>query len=276
VRLKSSSANVQLAGTLEIAGQVNNPYILGEVDASRGTYRIDLGMLKRTFRVDSGTVRVAGTKDQAASLDIYASYVVRGNENDASRDVRIDAHLTGSSTAPQLELSSDLGSGVGQSELISYLIFGSPSFMLDGQGSSTVKSATAALVPSLGGLLEGVLGTMLPFFNSLQVTTVAGNGPQNLVASPLDGVLNSFAITGGRQVGADGFLNISGGRCGGSRLASTQSPSGWAGVSMEYRPRLGIGAIASIDPGPSPCNSVGALSRVYQVGLDVFREFRWK
>ena len=276
VRLKSSAANVQLGGTIEIAGQVNNPYLLGEVDASRGTYRVDLGMLKRTFRVDSGTVRVAGTKDQAASLDIYASYLVRGNESDASRDVRIDAHLTGFSTAPQLDLSSDLGSGVGDSEIISYLIFGSPSFMLDGQGSSTVKTATAALVPSLGGLLEGVLGSMLPFFSSLQVTTVAGNGPQNLMASPLDGVLNSFGISGGRQIGADGFLTLSGGRCSGSQLASTQSPSGWFGASLEYRPRLGFGATASIDPGPSPCNSVGRLSRVYQIGLDVFREFRWR
>lgn len=276
VRLKSSAANVQLAGNVEIAGQVNNPYLLGEVDASRGTYRIDLNVLKRTFRVDSGTVRVAGTKDQPASLDIYASYLVRGNESDASRDVRIDAHLSGLSTAPRLELSSDLGSGVGQSEIISYLIFGSPSFQLDGQGSSTVKTATAALVPSFGGVLEGVLGTMLPFFSSLQVTTVAGSGPQSLAANPIDGLLNSFAITGGRQIGADGWLNLSGGVCRGSRLASTQSPSGWFGASVEYRPRLSIGAVASIDPGPSPCNSVGRLSRVYQVGLDVFREFRWR
>lgn len=276
VRLKSSAANVQLAGTIEIAGQVNNPYLLGEVDASRGTYRIDLNVLKRTFRVDSGTVRVAGTKDQAASLDIYASYLVRGNENDASRDVRIDAHLTGLSSAPRLELTSDLGAGVGQSEIISYLIFGSPSFQLDGQGSSTVRTATAALVPSFGGVLEGVLGTMLPFFSSLQVTTVAGSGPQSLAANPIDGLLNSFAITGGRQIGADGWLNLSGGVCRGSRIASTQSPSGWLGASVEYRPRLGIGAAASIDPGPSPCNSVGRLSRVYQVGLDVFREFRWR
>ncbi len=276
VRLKSKEANVQLAGTVELAGQIDNPYLLGEVDASRGTYRLDLKALKRTFRVDSGVVRVAGTKDQPASLDIFASYVVRGNESDASRDVRIDAHLSGLSNAPNLELSSDLGAGVGQSEIISYLIFGSPSFALDGQGSQTVKTATAALVPSIGGVLEGVLGTMLPFFSSLQVTTVAGNGPQSLVTNPIDGLLNSFAITGGRQVGADGFLNLSGGVCRGSRLASTQSPSGWAGASIEYRPRLGIGAVASIDPGPSPCSSVGRLSRVYQVGLDVFREFRWR
>ena len=276
VRLKSREANVQLSGTVELAGQANNPYILGEIDASRGTYRLDLSILKRTFRVDSGLVRIAGTKDQPAALNIWTSYLVRSNDENDARDVHITAHLSGLSSAPRLDLSSDLGNAVAQSEIISYLVFGSPSFALDGQQSNAVKTATAALVPSLGGLLEGVLGTVFPFFSSLQVTTVAGSGPQNIVTSPLDGLLNSFAITGGRQIGTDAFLNLSGGVCRGSRLASTQSPSGWFGVAAEYRPRLGLGAAASMEPGSSPCSGVGRFSRTYQVGFDLFREFRWK
>ena len=271
VRLRSRDANVKLAGDVEINGPVVNPYVSGEIFADRGTYRVNLGVLKRTFRVDSGTVRLAGDlKEKPASLDIWTSYRVRRPDLD---DVSIVAHLTGTPDAPRLELSSpDLGSAVAQSEIISYLIFGAPSFALDGRpGRSTVGTATAALVPSIGGVLEGFLGTLLPFFNSLQVATIAGSGPQNLTVNPLDGLLNSFALIAGRQVGADGFLNLSGGVCRGSQLASAQSPPSWAGISAEYRPKYRLSAVASFDPGSSPCNGLGR----YQFGLDLFREFKF-
>jgi translocation and assembly module TamB len=275
VRLKSAAANVQLSGSLEILGQVSNPFVYGEIQANRGTYRIDLSVLKRTFRVDSGLVRLAGPiRDVPATLDIWTSYLVRQADKG---DVQIVAHLTGTTDSPRLELgSADLGTSAAQSEIISYLIFGSPSFAIDGGGSSTVKTATAALVPSLGGVLEGVLGSLLPFFNSLQVTTVAGSGPQSLTTNPLDGLLNSFALTAGRQLGSDTFLNISGGVCRGSRIASAQSLPAWFGLSAEYRPKAKVGVIASMDPGSSPCSRSGRFLDVYQFGVDVFRDWRFK
>jgi hypothetical protein len=272
VRLKSREASVQLTGVLEVGGEITNPYISGEILADRGTYRVDLGLLKRTFRVDSGLVRVAGTRETPVALDIWTSYLVRSQDRD---DVKIVAHVTGSTLAPHLELSSaDLGTGSSQSEIISYLVFGSPTFGLDGQGGSAVKTATAALVPSLGGVLEGTLGTLLPFLSSLQVTTVAGNGPQSLAASPLDGLLNSFALTAGRQLGSDTFLSLSAGMCRGSRLSSASSTSGWFGLGAEYRPHRGPGVALSMDPGASPCNRVGKFLDVYQFGVDLVRE--WK
>ncbi len=275
VRLKSQAANVQLGGSLEILGQVSNPFVYGEIQANRGTYRIDLSVLKRTFRVDSGLVRLAGPiRDVPATLDIWTSYLVRQADKG---DVQIVAHLTGTTDSPRLELgSADLGTSAAQSEIISYLIFGSPSFALDGQGSSTVKTATAALVPSLGGVLEGVLGSLLPFFNSLQVTTVAGSGPQSLTTNPLDGLLNSFALTAGRQVGSDAFLNVSGGVCRGSRVASTQSLPAWFGLSAEYRPKAKLSVVAAMDPGSSPCSRSGRFLDVYQFGVDVFRDWKFK
>ena len=272
VRLRSRDANVQLSGTIEAEGPLRRPYVSGEFSADRGTYRVDLGVLKRTFRVDSGTVWVEGTVREPAALDIWSSYVVRTAERD---DVIIGARVTGTTDAPRLELRSSAdGSTLAQSEIISYLIFGSPSFGLDGQGQSTVRTATAALVPSLGGVLEGVLGTLLPFFSSLQVTTVAGAGPQSLTTNPLDGLLSSYALTAGRQVGTDAFLSLSAGRCSGSRVSSTQSPSVWFGVAAEYRPKRTLGAAISVDPGSAPCNRVGRFSEVYQFGLDLFREWR--
>jgi autotransporter translocation and assembly factor TamB len=272
VRLKSKAANVHLTGEVEVSGTMANPFVDGEIYADRGTYQVDLGPLKRTFRVDSGTVLVAGRRDIPAIIDLWTSYVVRGVQGLTQQDITITAHLTGTSDHPTLALgSSDLGTAVAQSELISYLIFGAPSFASGGQGISIQGSATAVLVPSLGGVVEGFLGSVFPFFSSLQVSTVAGNGPQNLTTNPLDGLLNGFALTAGRQMGTESWLTLSGGVCGGSRLASTQSPPGWGSVAAEYRPKNRLSAVASFEPVGSACNGVGR----YQFGLDLFRDWKY-
>lgn len=271
VRLKSRDANVQLTGDVELFGPLDKPWISGSVSATRGTYRVDLGVIKRTFRVDSGSVILEGTSDTPAALDIYASYTVRRADED---DIHIGAHVYGTSGKPRLDLSSDLGSATAQSEIISYLVFGQSTFGLDPGRQSTVRTATAALVPSLGGLLEGALGTLLPFFSTLQVSTVAGDGPQNVVANPLEGVLNSFAVTGGRQIGTDSFFSVSGGVCRGSHVSSTESAPFWTGASFEYRPKRTVGAAFTIDPGPAPCSRAGTLGDTYQLGLDL--SYEWK
>lgn len=268
VRLKSADANVQLTGSVEVAGDLTNPYISGEVLATRGTYRVDLGVIKRSFRVDSGIVRIAGTKDNPASLDIWTSYLVRRVDLE---DIKISAHLAGTTDAPRLELlSNDAGATLAQGEIISYLIFGAPSFAVGGQYGQT---AYAAILPTIGGFFEGALGSVFPFFSSLQVTTRQSNVPQNL-ATGLDALINSLAITGERRIGASGFGTVSFGVCRGTRAAAAQSTGGWFGITAEYRPKGEYSVVASLDPGPSPCTAVGRISDIYQLGFDVFKE--WK
>jgi translocation and assembly module TamB len=273
VRLQSKDANVQLSGQLELGGDLKDPYLSGEILANRGTYRVDLGALKRTFRVDSGVVRVAGTLPIVAGLDIWTSYLVRRPSQD---DITVGAHLTGTTDDLRLDLSSTTGGvTLAQSEIISYLLFGAPSFALDGQSQTTLKTATAAFLPTLGSTLESALGTVFPFFNSLQVSTVAGsNTYANLTSNPIDALLNNLAITGGRRVGGDGFLNLSAGLCRGARASAAQSSSMWFGIAAEYRPKQGVAAVASMDPGTNPCGTIGTLSQSYQFGLDLFKE--WK
>lgn len=272
VRLKSREANVQLTGAVELIGALDRPWISGMLQATRGTYRVDLGVLKRTFRVDSGTVIVEGTSDDPAVLDIRTSYTVRRAGED---DVKIGAHVYGTTDRPRLDLSSDLGSATAQSEVISYLVFGKPSFQAPQSRQATERTATAAIVPSLGGWLEGLLGTVLPFFNTLQVTTVASDDPRISFQNPLEGLLSSVAVTGGRQVGTDTFFSISAGTCSGSRVASTGNVPLWLGAAAEYRPRRSLGAAISVDPGPAPCSRVGAFADTYQVGFDLLYEWRF-
>ncbi|MDH5233364.1 MAG: translocation/assembly module TamB domain-containing protein [Gemmatimonadota bacterium] len=272
VRLRSAEANVQLTGDVAVTGTLSDPSARGEIQATRGTYRLDLGPLQRTFHVDSGVVRLNGPLDIPPALDIHTSYLVRQADRE---DVTIGARLTGTVREPRLVLSSaDLGSTASETEIISYLLFGSPSFALDNNGTWAVRTATAALVPSLGGAVERALGGRIPFISELQVTTVAGNSPTDFTLNSFEGLLNSLALTAGSQVGTDSYLNVSAGVCRGENRAAS-SLARWFGVAVEYRPREKLSAVLSLNPGSAPCNRVGTFSQIYQFGLDLYRDWRW-
>ena len=272
VRLRSPEANVQLTGDIAVTGTLSDPNVRGDILATRGTYRLDLGPLQRTFHVDSGVVRMNGPTDIPATLDIHTSYLVRQAERD---DVKIGARLIGTVREPRLVLSSgDLGSTASETEIISYLLFGAPSFALDNNGTWAVRTATAALVPSLGGAVERALGGRLPFISDLQVTTVAGNSPTDFTLNSFEGLLNSLALTAGTQLGTDSYLNFSGGVCRGENRAAS-SPARWFGIAVEYRPLDRLSALLSLNPGSTPCNRVGTFSQIYQFGLDLYRDWRW-
>ncbi|HVZ47646.1 MAG TPA: translocation/assembly module TamB domain-containing protein, partial [Gemmatimonadaceae bacterium] len=274
VRLKSKEANVQLAGGVELFGALNRPWISGSVQATRGTYRVDLGPLSRTFRVDSGVVILEGTSDVPPALDIHTSYIVK--QPNSTDDVKIGAHLYGTTDRPRLDLSSDLGSAASQSEIISYLVFGKPSFAVPEGTGAAAQTAYDAVVPSiLGGYLESLLSTVLPFFNTLQVTAVGRDDPRFSISNPIENLLNSFAVTGGRQIGTDTFLTLTTGVCTGSSVSTTNASPIWFGTSAEYRPKRSIGAAISIDPGPAPCSRVVAAGDAYQLGFDLLYDWRF-
>ncbi len=272
VRLRSPEANVQLTGEVAAAGTLDEPDVRGEIFAARGTFRLDLGLLQRTFQVDSGLVRLNGPLSIPPTLDIHTSYTVRQADRE---DVKIGARLTGAVDSPRLVLSSgDLGTTASETEIISYLLFGAPSFVLDGQSASAVRLATAALVPSLGGAAERALGARLPFLSELQVVTVAGDTPRDFTLNSFEGLLNSFALTAGTQVGTDSYLRLSGGVCRGENRAAQSLPA-WFGITGEYRPRERLSAELSLTPGSAPCNRIGTFSQIYQLGLDLYKDWRW-
>jgi translocation and assembly module TamB len=278
VRLRSAEMNVQLTGEFEVAGTLEAPDVQGEIQATRGSYRLNLGLLQRTFQVDSGVVRLDGvmrpdgTSDNPPRIDIHASYLVRQADRE---DVRIGARITGTTQEPVVTLAStDLGTTANETEIISYMLFGAPSFALDDRSSSAVRAATAALVPSLGGAVETLLGGQVPWIDDLQVTTVAGDSPSDFSLNSFEGLLNSFALMAGKQVGPDGYLSMSTGVCRGENRAARSLPM-WFGFTAEYRPRERLSAQLSLSPGSSPCNRIGTINQIYQVGLDLFRDWRW-
>ena len=272
VRLRSPEANVQLTGEVAVVGTLDSPDVRGEIFAERGSYRLNLGVLQRTFQVDSGLVRMNGPLSIPPSLDIFTSYTVRQAQRE---DVHITARINGTVAQPRLTLgSTDLGTTASDTEIISYLLFGAPTFVLDGQRGSAVRLATAALIPSLGGAAERALGARLPFLSELQVVTVAGDSPSDFTLNSFEGLLNSFALTAGTQLGTDSYLRLSTGVCRGENRAAQSLPA-WFGIAGEYRPRERLSAVVSLTPGSAPCNRIGTFAQIYQLGLDLYKDWRW-
>ncbi|MCU0636499.1 MAG: translocation/assembly module TamB, partial [Gemmatimonadaceae bacterium] len=241
----------------------------GELTAQRGLYRLDLGVVRRTFDVDSGRVRFFGAQAIAPRIDVYASHDVR---QASGGEVTVRAHIAGTLERPTLTLSTDdaLGGRVPDTEVISLLLFGAPTFALDGTSRNTVQSVTNVLLPSVGGFVEGALGRLLPVFNTVQLTTAGGGTGQ---ASTRFDLLNNVALSAGKQIGDRTFFRLNSGICRGTADAA-RDLTPWLGLAVEYRLSSTLSIQASADPGTAPCSRVGtdALSRL-QFGLDLFHNW---
>jgi translocation and assembly module TamB len=271
VWVQTPEARVQLAGGLAATTSGERLALEGEISAARGQYRLDLGVVSRSFAIDSGRVRFYGSSVIAPSLDLTATHVVRAA---GGGEVPVRVHIGGSYERPVLTLSSidPLYASAPESELISLLIFGAPTFALDGQSRSTVRAVTGVLLPSVGGAVEGALQRLLPVFNTVQVTTAGGQSPQQLSALS---ILDNLSISAGKQIGDRTFLRLNTGICRGlAGDAGARGTSLWYGIAAEYRLGTGWLGQVGVDPGAAPCTRLGgdAMPRM-QFGFDLFREW---
>ncbi|MBU6365467.1 MAG: translocation/assembly module TamB domain-containing protein, partial [Gemmatimonadetes bacterium] len=271
VWVQTPEARVKLAGALDATVSGDRIALEGGISAARGQYRLDLGVVSRSFAIDSGRVRFYGTSTLAPSLDLTATHVVRAA---GGGEIPIRVHIGGGYDRPVLTLGSSdpLYASAPESELISLLIFGAPTFALDGQSRSTVRAVTGVLLPSVGGAVEGALQRLLPVFNTVQVTTAGGQTQRELSALSL---LDNLSISAGKQIGDRTFLRLNTGICRAlAGEAAVRGTSLWYGVAAEYRLRSGWLGQVGVDPGAAPCTRLGgdALPRL-QFGFDLFREW---
>ena len=271
VWVQTPEARVQLTGGLAATMSGERLALEGEISAPRGQYRLDLGVVSRSFAIDSGRVRFFGSSAMAPSLDLTATHVVRAA---GGGEIPVRVHMGGSYERPVLTLSSadPLYASAPESELISLLIFGAPTFALDGQSRSTVRAVTGVLLPSVGGAVEGALQRLLPVFNTVQVTTAGGQSPQQLSALS---ILDNLSIAAGKQIGDRTFLRLNTGICRGlAGDAGGRGTSLWYGIAAEYRLGTGWLGQVGVDPGAAPCTRLGgdAMPRM-QFGFDLFREW---
>ena len=272
VRLRSPDANILLGGDITVSGHVDNVSLAGDLTAKRGLYRLDLGLVSRTFQVDSGRVTFQGPLANSPLLDITTTYLVRLENRE---QVHIRAQITGTVAEPRIVLSSDdpAATGASDTELLSYLIFGVPSFALGSSNSSALNTVRNALAPTLGGVAERALSAVLPGVDMVRVT-MASQGDATASSSDL---LTSSSITAGQQLGERVFVSVNTGLCKSSSGSGQNDLTPWIGLSLEYRLGPTSWIAASMDPGTAPCTTQSTgIGSVLQFGLDLYREFRFR
>jgi TamB, inner membrane protein subunit of TAM complex len=146
--IRSEVMNVELGGELQVLydRQAQDLAMVGSLEAVRGSYEA----LGRPFQVTGGSIQFVGTSGINPNLDIQADNRIR--TADGNR-FTITAGLTGTLLTPQVSFSSDQA-GVGQADLLSYLVFGRPSYAIASGQSAQVRGAASALLGS--GLTLGL------------------------------------------------------------------------------------------------------------------------
>ena len=261
--LRSNEANIQLTGSVQV-NKVRNNYVLsGTLQAPRGTYRLQVGPMTREFVVSQGTVRYFGTPDLNAELDISARHVVHplpGTGN--TKDITVIAHIQGTLLLPKLTLESDQGD-LSQTELISYLMFGKPTFELGSGEGAFVRNAFSSLV---AGELERTfvsdLGVPLDYFE------IRPGDPNN----PFSGA----QVAAGWAIGGKTFLVLNAGFCQQTQNNPSSRLTNLLGASLQFRFSPEWRSEASFEPvrSCSPASTTQPpVSR--QVGFDLFWERRY-
>ncbi|MGI9140514.1 MAG: translocation/assembly module TamB domain-containing protein [Gemmatimonadaceae bacterium] len=285
VWLRSSEANIKLGGRLGLVrgrtesavtgGAVAAPQLAlaGTLNAERGTYVLNLGVVQPTFEVERGTLRFFGGPEVNPSLDIRAIHTVRRPRQSFNReDVRVLVAITGTLGEPELALASADSLPLSQSDLLSYLVTGEPAFAL----SNSSAQYTEQLL-TIGGRLAGTfISSRIPrsVFDIVEVQTgtiesSAGGSSSSYLSS-----LFTTRVILGKQLSERWFLGLSTGLC---RANFAEN----LGLRLEYRISNTLSAEGGIEPGSGELACAGTTAaRGFQqtppqLGVDVFRSWRF-
>ena len=154
----TEEARAQLQGTIDLATVGNDLTIRGTLSGQQGTFDLRVGPVTRRFDIVDATIRFLGSPDPNPALDITASRRVPTLEGGLI-DVRV--RVTGNLNSPQVALGSAEGVQVAESELLSLVLFGRPTY-------------TAADAPVFGQ--QGVLREAILFTGAFDaISAAAGN-----------------------------------------------------------------------------------------------------
>ncbi len=262
VWLRSSEANIQLAGEVTV-NKVRDRYrFTGTLETPRGTYRLELlpgGLATRDFAVTRGQVRYFGTADLNADLDIDARHFVRVPQGE---NVTVFVHIGGTLYDPQLSLTSDIRPAISETEIISYLLFGAPRVPALAGSSGTEARRLQDL--AIGNVLGALTG-------QLEASLIADLGiPLDYLQVRSFGTAGGFAgaeLALGKQFtifGTSAFLTASPRFCAGEPWSTRN-----LGASLEFRLSRKWLVAASVDP-LRPCDTRTVDATSYQLGVDLF------
>jgi autotransporter translocation and assembly factor TamB len=264
VWLRSTEANVQLEGRLNISKTRDAYQVSGDLQADRGTYTLRLPGLVRTFTVERGSIRY--TNDLNAAVDILARHDVRTPGERI--DVPIHAHITGRLFSPKLRLTSPERPGLSEPEIISLLALGTTD--IQGGGGGFAGGDRAALAQAVAAYFSSVLASEAQSKVSEGGYVVELRPP--LASSGLSGGGSAAQLSLGRALTDKLFVIANAGFCLGSGQQAIDPRN--LGASIEYRFRRELRALIAAEPITS-CYGQGinlyAPPRRYQFGA----ELRW-
>lgn len=296
VWIRSSEANINLGGSVSVtrgrisrgpnAGQVQLA-ITGPLNTLRGTYRLNLGPVQRTFTVEQGEIRFFGDPELNPTLNISALHTVRQySEGGVRPDVRVRVHLGGTLRQPSAELSTPDSLRITNSDLISYLVTGGPSYEIARDGNVT-STAARVVLGSLGSVLGGKVAGGL--CDDAQLTTAGLDAYQGSARDVGGSILSGSRFNCAKQVGDRAFVRLDAGLCGVGQLVSQNSGGNplslgdALGVKFDYLLGRGFSASLGVEPPTSAtlCSSDatnsarGFVPTPRQFGVDLFRAWRF-
>ena len=297
VWLRSEEANIQLGGDLSIRrtdpgrlGGQPRLALSGALNANRGTYRLNLGVVQRTFDVDRGEIRFAGGSDLDPALDISAVHTVRQPASSPRPDVRIRVDIGGTLESPTLRLRSDEGLPISESDLVSYLVTGAPGFGLAsfGDRGGSASTVSSVLLPSAGSVLAskipaGLVDVLEVQTAGLTASELTGGGGQ-IARSAVGRIAAATRLSLGWQIGSRTFVSTNFGLCSfagsvgdGDDVRLDQT----IGAKIEHRFNHGFSAEVSSEPATSALLCTGGdgirgfAPTNRQFGFDLFKTWQF-
>jgi len=124
-------ARAQLSGELTVNRAGDELRVTGTLEGTRGTYVLLAGPIVRQFELVSAQVRFLGSPEPNPALDITAR---RAIIDPTAQPFEVTVRVGGTLRSPTLGLASADAPSIPESELLSFLLFGRPSFAVQGGG----------------------------------------------------------------------------------------------------------------------------------------------
>ena len=202
--LRSADMNVEIAGNLivEMRPGQEEWVFRGTLQAVRGDYRL----FNKRFAVEGGTVEFPGTPGIDPSLRILALYTVQTQK----QPIEIQLQVGGTLANPTLVLDSDYQPKISQSDLLSYLLFGRPSYELTrtSQQRNLIDDVTAGVPQAflgyaLSSLLVGEAGIAY-----VDVSRVTPSGAEGEYRSGVGPALTATQVEVGWYLAPTVFVSV--------------------------------------------------------------------
>jgi translocation and assembly module TamB len=312
VWLRSREANIKLGGSLNVqrskdprpvsslrvgrgAADDTVEYRLalaGTLRAERGTYNLALGLVQREFQVEDGTITFLGSSELAPELNISALHTVHTATQANRQQLRVRVRLTGPlRPTPIVTLESAENFALSQSDLVSYLIFGQPTFELSTKSENYVRIAAQTLFPTVQSFaasqLRNVIGAWADVVQLHPGSLDADRFSNGAEREALVDVLSTTRLGAEKQITQNLYMSLSTGLCQfaptNQSAAADQRPDIWNTVSgkLEYR----LSSDAAIKVGREPPASAlncgrSSTGRAFvdtpsQWGFSLFKSWRF-